>query len=253
MFTDNGQIPTSAGASAGLDRCLHVVERDCGVAVAADAARLAVAPLQRNGGQAQFVLRNRPTYRTSTLEKALAWIEENVHHPLTPRGHRDRGRYEQPRSRLALPRRNRPEPDPVAHRRPRPAHAGAPRDHRPHCRPHRHPGRVPSPSNFRAQFTQTWASTPVPTGNLPAITPVSSGRRRPGRAAPGRSRAGEPEPRNRTSSDRSAPRAACRLWGRRRASAGQGDDGRAAVFAWFVSPMVCHSRSARWWCWWARS
>ncbi|MEV6921917.1 helix-turn-helix domain-containing protein [Amycolatopsis sp. NPDC051106] len=83
LFTDNGQILTSAGASAGLDMCLHIVERDYGVAVAADAARLAVAPLQRTGGQGQFILRNRPTYRTATLEKALSWIEENAHRPLT--------------------------------------------------------------------------------------------------------------------------------------------------------------------------
>ncbi|WP_226354113.1 GlxA family transcriptional regulator [Pseudonocardia sp. ICBG601] len=83
LFTDNGQVLTSAGASAGLDLCLHIVERDHGVAVAADAARLAVAPLQRSGGQGQFVLRNRPTHRTATLEATLAWIEEHAHRPLT--------------------------------------------------------------------------------------------------------------------------------------------------------------------------
>ncbi|MGW4527134.1 GlxA family transcriptional regulator [Amycolatopsis sp. NPDC004378] len=83
LYTDNGQILTSAGASAGLDMCLHIVERDYGVAVAADAARLAVAPLQRTGGQGQYILRNRPTYQTATLEKALAWIEENAHRALT--------------------------------------------------------------------------------------------------------------------------------------------------------------------------
>ncbi|RSM47383.1 AraC family transcriptional regulator [Amycolatopsis balhimycina DSM 5908] len=83
LYVDNGQILTSAGASAGLDMCLHLVERDYGVAVAADAARLAVAPLQRTGGQGRYILRNRPTYQTATLEKALAWIEENAHRPLT--------------------------------------------------------------------------------------------------------------------------------------------------------------------------
>jgi transcriptional regulator GlxA family with amidase domain len=83
LYTDNGHILTSAGASAGVDLCLHIVERDYGVAVAADAARLAVAPLQRTGGQAQYILRNRPIYQTAALEKALAWIEENAHHPLT--------------------------------------------------------------------------------------------------------------------------------------------------------------------------
>ncbi|MFT4127364.1 MAG: helix-turn-helix domain-containing protein [Gordonia sp. (in: high G+C Gram-positive bacteria)] len=83
LYTDNGQILTSAGASAGVDLCLHIVERDYGVAVAADAARLAVAPLQRTGGQAQYILRNRPIFQTATLEKVLAWIEENAHRSLT--------------------------------------------------------------------------------------------------------------------------------------------------------------------------
>lgn len=83
LYTDNGQVLTSAGASAGLDLCLHIVKRDYGVAVAADAARLAIAPLQRTGGQAQYILRNRPIYQTAILEKALAWIEENAHRTLT--------------------------------------------------------------------------------------------------------------------------------------------------------------------------
>ena len=58
LYVDEGQVLTSAGASAGLDLCLHMVARDYGAAVAADAARLAVAPLHRSGGQAQFILRN---------------------------------------------------------------------------------------------------------------------------------------------------------------------------------------------------
>jgi transcriptional regulator GlxA family with amidase domain len=83
LYTDNGQILTSAGAAAGLDLCLHMIRRDFGTAVAAHASRLAVAPLHRNGGQAQFILRNPPTYRTASLEDVLIWIEENAHLPLT--------------------------------------------------------------------------------------------------------------------------------------------------------------------------
>jgi transcriptional regulator GlxA family with amidase domain len=83
LYTDNGNILTSAGAASGLDLCLHIVQRDYGIAVAADAARLAVAPLHRPGGQAQYIVRNRPTYRTSTLERALSWIEANAHRDLT--------------------------------------------------------------------------------------------------------------------------------------------------------------------------
>ena len=58
LYVDDGQILTSAGASAGMDLCLHMVARDFGAAVAADAAKRSVAPLHRSGGQAQFIVRN---------------------------------------------------------------------------------------------------------------------------------------------------------------------------------------------------
>lgn len=83
LYTDNGQILTSAGAAAGLDLCLHMIRRDFGAAVAAHASRLSVAPLHRTGGQAQFIVRNSPSYRTATLEDVLIWIEKNAHRPLT--------------------------------------------------------------------------------------------------------------------------------------------------------------------------
>src|SRR5918993_915605 len=51
LFVDNGQVLTSAGAAASLDLCLHMIRRDHGSAVAADAARLAVMPLERDGGR----------------------------------------------------------------------------------------------------------------------------------------------------------------------------------------------------------
>lgn len=82
LYVDEGQILTSAGASAGLDLCLHMVARDYGSAVAADAARLAVAPLHRTGGQAQFIIRNRREANTE-LDSVLAWIENNAHRSLT--------------------------------------------------------------------------------------------------------------------------------------------------------------------------
>ncbi|MGW0433290.1 GlxA family transcriptional regulator [Micromonospora sp. NPDC003197] len=83
LYIDNGDILTSAGASSGLDLCLHIVRKDYGMAVAADASRLAVAPLHRTGGQGQYILQNPPTFQTSTLEGVLAWVEENAHRDLT--------------------------------------------------------------------------------------------------------------------------------------------------------------------------
>lgn len=79
LYVDNGQILTSAGAAAGLDLCLHLVRRDFGSAVAAATARLSVVPLEREGGQAQFVPHAPPAVpRGSSLEPVLTWIEENL-------------------------------------------------------------------------------------------------------------------------------------------------------------------------------
>ncbi|AOS62074.1 GlxA family transcriptional regulator [Actinoalloteichus hymeniacidonis] len=78
LFVDNGQILTSAGAAAGLDMCLHLVRRDHGSAVAADAARQAVMPLERAGGQAQFIVREEPAPEGASLEPLLRWMTENA-------------------------------------------------------------------------------------------------------------------------------------------------------------------------------
>ena len=89
LYVDEGQLLTSAGASAGLDLCLHMVAGDYGAAVAAYAARLAVAPLHRSGGQAQFILRNTAPAKhiaeRTELDDVLAWIEQQAHRELTLR------------------------------------------------------------------------------------------------------------------------------------------------------------------------
>jgi len=73
LFVDNGRILTSAGAAAGLDLCLHLVRQDHGAAVAADVARLSVMPLQREGGQAQFIVHDTPPAAPS-LQPLLDWL-----------------------------------------------------------------------------------------------------------------------------------------------------------------------------------
>jgi transcriptional regulator GlxA family with amidase domain len=83
LFVDNGLVLTSAGAAAGLDLCLHMIRRDHGSAVAADAARLAVMPLERDGGQAQFIAREQPGTDGSSLGSLLRWMDENAHRELT--------------------------------------------------------------------------------------------------------------------------------------------------------------------------
>ncbi|MEU9633752.1 GlxA family transcriptional regulator [Streptomyces tendae] len=79
LYVDNGQILTSAGAAAGLDMCLHMIRRDLGSAVAAHTARMCVVPLEREGGQAQFIVQEHPPVpKGSELEPVLRWIEENL-------------------------------------------------------------------------------------------------------------------------------------------------------------------------------
>jgi transcriptional regulator GlxA family with amidase domain len=84
LYVDNGQFLTSAGAAAGLDLCLHLIRRDHGSAVAADAARLSVMPLEREGGQAQFIVQDQPPIpQGSVLEPLLRWMEDNAARDLT--------------------------------------------------------------------------------------------------------------------------------------------------------------------------
>jgi transcriptional regulator GlxA family with amidase domain len=82
LFVDNGQFLTSAGAAAGLDLCLYMIRQDYGSAVAASAARISVMPLERDGGQAQFIVHEPPTPDGITLEPVLRWMEENVQREL---------------------------------------------------------------------------------------------------------------------------------------------------------------------------
>ncbi|MET8949630.1 helix-turn-helix domain-containing protein [Streptomyces sp. NPDC004533] len=84
LYVDEGQLLTSAGAAAALDLCLHMIRKDHGSAVAADAARLSVMPLEREGGQAQFIVHARPPAPVgNTLEPLLRWLEDNADRDLT--------------------------------------------------------------------------------------------------------------------------------------------------------------------------
>ncbi len=83
LFVDNGTILTSAGAAAGIDLCLHMIRSDYGAAVAANAARISVVPLQRDGGQAQFITHDARAVHSTPLAAVLAWMEDNAHDQLT--------------------------------------------------------------------------------------------------------------------------------------------------------------------------
>lgn len=84
LYVDNGQILTSAGAAAGLDLCLHMIRKDLGAKAAARCAKLGVFPLERSGGQAQFIVHEAPESEGS-LAGLLGWMQKNYHSPLTVR------------------------------------------------------------------------------------------------------------------------------------------------------------------------
>lgn len=77
LYVDNGRVLTSAGAAAGFDLCLHMIRRDLGADVAASVARLAVMPLERAGGQAQFI-EHAPPRALGAMTPLLTWMEQNL-------------------------------------------------------------------------------------------------------------------------------------------------------------------------------
>ncbi|MEM6990729.1 MAG: helix-turn-helix domain-containing protein [Myxococcota bacterium] len=78
LYVDNGHVLTSAGAAAGLDLCLHLIREDFGAGVAAEVARAAVTPLERAGGQAQFISHEPPAADGASLGPLLVWLERNL-------------------------------------------------------------------------------------------------------------------------------------------------------------------------------
>ena len=81
LFVDEGDVVTSAGSSAGLDMCLHIVGRHHGQAISAQAARMAVAPLHRDGGQAPYVRQPAPASE-SNLAPLFDWMLANLDQPI---------------------------------------------------------------------------------------------------------------------------------------------------------------------------
>ncbi|MDG9669527.1 helix-turn-helix domain-containing protein [Hahella sp. CR1] len=77
LYVDNGQILTSAGATAAFDLCLHLIREDCGNEVAATIADLAMVPMERAGIQPQLS-HSSLLSENDPITKILAWIEENI-------------------------------------------------------------------------------------------------------------------------------------------------------------------------------
>lgn len=83
LWTDLGDVVSSAGTVAALDCCLHLVRADLGAAVAAEVARRLVMAPHRDGSQAQFI----PTPVAADDDRddiaaAMAWAGARLAQPL---------------------------------------------------------------------------------------------------------------------------------------------------------------------------
>jgi transcriptional regulator GlxA family with amidase domain len=83
LWTDLGDVVSSAGTVAALDCCLHLVRTDRGAAVAAEVARGLVMAPHRDGSQAQFI----PTPLSDDDERddiatAMVWAGRRLAEPL---------------------------------------------------------------------------------------------------------------------------------------------------------------------------
>jgi AraC family transcriptional regulator, transcriptional activator FtrA len=83
LYVDDGQVLTSAGKTAALDLCLHLVHRDHGASTANGLARRLVVASHRAGGQAQFIAPPPDPRVTDRLGSALDWARTHLDKPLT--------------------------------------------------------------------------------------------------------------------------------------------------------------------------
>ncbi|MFF9915935.1 helix-turn-helix domain-containing protein [Streptomyces sp. NPDC013457] len=75
LYVDHGDVATSAGAGAGFDLCLHLVQRDYGAAYAAVLARHMVFPPHREGGRMQNAP---PPPPGESLDDLFMWTEKRL-------------------------------------------------------------------------------------------------------------------------------------------------------------------------------
>ena len=79
IYAVDGVIATSAGATAAIDLCLHLIRREHGAEVANRVAREMVAPAHRSGGQAQFSRRPvAPLAAGPGLAELLDWAADHL-------------------------------------------------------------------------------------------------------------------------------------------------------------------------------
>lgn len=85
LYVDEGDMLTSAGKTAALDLCVHLVRQDLGAAAATGIARRLVVPAHRRGGQAQFIAPPSEPRGSDGLAPTLDWARTRLDKPLTVR------------------------------------------------------------------------------------------------------------------------------------------------------------------------
>ena len=85
LYTGGDGLYSSAGTSAAIDLCLHLIREDWGADVANTVARRMVVPPHRDGGQAQYIEQPMPTSVDveADLRAVLQWVEGNLERQLT--------------------------------------------------------------------------------------------------------------------------------------------------------------------------
>lgn len=91
VYLRDGSVYTSAGITAGIDLCLHLVEEDHGHKIALEIARFLVMFLVRPGGQAQFShMLSHQALTTQPLRELQVWMLQHLRENLTVESLADR-------------------------------------------------------------------------------------------------------------------------------------------------------------------
>ena len=143
LYVEDGRVVTSAGLSAGIDLCLHLIRSDHGERIGSQVARVMVAAPHRDGGQAQFIQRPLPPVLAGdSLEPVRRWALDHLAEPLDVATLAASRRREPAHVRPPLRRRDRHHAAQVAARPARPRGPPPARAHRPPGRARRLEGGV---------------------------------------------------------------------------------------------------------------
>lgn len=85
LYTDDGEVLTSAGVASATDMCLHMVQADHGVAVGTAVARRVVTPPHRGAEEAQFIQRPVAEPGIAGTARARRWALEHLDTVITLR------------------------------------------------------------------------------------------------------------------------------------------------------------------------